>query len=248
MIQSQHSNRQVTITVTCLNFTGTGSRNLLPPLSSSRRVILSRKITLNSNGEVNYRELAWRPWLVLWLGYSADCEFAQLVTELKVVPNQGALWDIHTLQLNFLFPDWLFSKYAESIENVHCIQRTAPRPRKVLLVRDNTRLISTDPFFSLGKVVNILYVKWHFKSILFIIFHENEQMILFFCRVWIRLINLHLLMLVKMDKSNALARMWCLSNALGPVGLGHWTHPKFSACALDLSYLTRKSKCAFINL
>ena len=27
---------------------------------------------------------------------------------------------IHTLQLNFLFSDWLFSKYAECIKNVHC--------------------------------------------------------------------------------------------------------------------------------
>ena len=45
----------------CLNFAGTRSRILLPPLSSSRRVILSWKIALNSNGEVNCRELAWRP-------------------------------------------------------------------------------------------------------------------------------------------------------------------------------------------
>ena len=43
---------------------------------------------------------------------------------------------IHTLQLNFLFSDWLFSKYAECIENVHCTPRTAPRLLEVLLVRD----------------------------------------------------------------------------------------------------------------
>ena len=61
MIQSQHSNVQVTIFVTCLNFAGTGSRILLHPLSSSRRVIPSRKIALNSNGEVNCKELARRP-------------------------------------------------------------------------------------------------------------------------------------------------------------------------------------------
>ena len=54
VIQSQHSNVQVIITVTCLNFAGTGSQILLPPLSSSRIEILSRKIALNSNGEVNY--------------------------------------------------------------------------------------------------------------------------------------------------------------------------------------------------
>ena len=35
---------------------------LLHPLSLSRRVILSQKIVLNSNGEVNCRELARGPW------------------------------------------------------------------------------------------------------------------------------------------------------------------------------------------
>ena len=49
---------------------------------------------------------------------------------------QGSL--IHTLELNFLFSDWLFSKYAECIENVHCTPRTVPQtvPRlcEVLLV------------------------------------------------------------------------------------------------------------------
>ena len=29
---------------------------------------------------------------------------------------------------------------------------------------------------------------------------------------------------MKQDKSNALAWIWCLSNALNPVGLRHWTH------------------------
>ena len=60
---SQHSNVQVTITVTCLNFAVTGSRILLHPLSSSCRGKPSRKITLNSNGKVNCRELARRPCL-----------------------------------------------------------------------------------------------------------------------------------------------------------------------------------------
>ena len=62
-------------------------------------------------------------------------------------------------------------------------------------------IVSNDPFFSLDKVVNILCVYWHFKDILFIIFHKHRQMILFFCHVWIRLINLHLLLLGKCDKS-----------------------------------------------
>ena len=47
----------------------------------------------------------------------------------------GSLKMIHTFQLNFLFSDWLFSKYAECIENVHC----TPRLREVLLVRDRVR-------------------------------------------------------------------------------------------------------------
>ena len=59
-----YSNIQVTIFVTCLNFARTGSQILLPAVSSCRRVILSRKMALNSNGEVNYRELARRPWTV----------------------------------------------------------------------------------------------------------------------------------------------------------------------------------------
>ena len=58
------SNVQVTITMTCLNFAVTGSRILLHPLSSSHRGKLSRKIALNSNGEVNYRELARRPCVI----------------------------------------------------------------------------------------------------------------------------------------------------------------------------------------
>ena len=43
---------------------------------------------------------------------------------------------IHTLQLNFLFSHWLFGKYVECIENVHCTPRTTPRLREVLLVRE----------------------------------------------------------------------------------------------------------------
>ena len=62
---------------------------------------------------------------------------------------------IYTLQLNFLFCDWLFSKYIECIENVHCTLCTAPRLREVLLVRDRVCHIDWS-IFSLGKVVDIL--------------------------------------------------------------------------------------------
>ena len=48
---SQHNNVQVTITVTCLSFAVTGSRILLPAVSSCRRVETVAKIALNSNGE-----------------------------------------------------------------------------------------------------------------------------------------------------------------------------------------------------
>ena len=50
--------------MTCLNFAGTGSRILLHPLCSSRTVKPLRKIALNSNGEVNCRELARRPCML----------------------------------------------------------------------------------------------------------------------------------------------------------------------------------------
>ena len=46
---------------------------------------------------------------------------------------------IHTLKVDFLFSDWLFSKYAECIENVHCTLRTVPRLREVLLVSESVR-------------------------------------------------------------------------------------------------------------
>ena len=59
----QHSNVQVTITVMCLNFAVTGLRILLHPLSLSRRGKPLWKIALNSNGEVNCKELARRPCL-----------------------------------------------------------------------------------------------------------------------------------------------------------------------------------------
>ena len=66
------------------------------------------------------------------------------------IMQKSELLYIHTLQLNILFSDWLFSKYAECIENVHCTPRTAPRLREVLLVRDRTpeRHIDWSIFFT----------------------------------------------------------------------------------------------------
>ena len=49
---------------------------------------------------------------------------------------------IHTLQLNFLFSDWLSSKYAECIENVYCTLRTcAQTARGAFGARTSHRLI-----------------------------------------------------------------------------------------------------------
>ena len=78
--------------------------------------------------------------------------------------------------------------------------------------------------FLLGLSVFIFFMLMTFQAILFIIFHEPKQMILFFCHVWIRLIYLHLPLLLKCDKSKHLLWIWCSSSALDPAGLGHWTH------------------------
>ena len=69
----------------------------------------------------------------------------------------------HTLQLNFLFSDWLFSKYAECIENFHCIPRTANRLREMLLVRDHKRERHID--WSIFSRVNLL-IFFMFSAIL----------------------------------------------------------------------------------
>ena len=78
------------------------------------------------------------------------------------------------------------------------------------------------------------------------IFHKHDQTILFFCRVWIRLIDLHLLLYGKCDKSVHLPEFDAcpMHSALGP----RVDASKFSVRVLDLSHFTRKNKCAFINL
>ena len=65
---------------------------------------------------------------------------------------------IHTLQLNFLLSDWLFIKYAEYIENVHCTPRTAPRlcpdcARCFWCVISCANVTSADPFCHLLKLL-----------------------------------------------------------------------------------------------
>ena len=71
---------------------------------------------------------------------------------------------IHTLQLNFLFSDLLFSKYVDCIKNVHCTPRTTSSLREVLLVRDRMceRHIDWSIFFHWVK----LLIFFMFSSIL----------------------------------------------------------------------------------
>ena len=87
---------------------------------------------------------------------------------------------IHTLQLNFLFSDWLFSKYAECIENVHCTLLTAPklRPDCARCFWCVTARANVDwSIFSLGKVVNdIGRIKIQCACIGFVLFHSKKLM------------------------------------------------------------------------
>ena len=141
---------------------------------------------------------------------------------------------IHTFQLNFLSSDWLFSKSVECIDNVYCTPRTVPWLREMLLMHDCTRVRHIDWSIIFHWREKEWTSLWHFKAILFIIFkaisfiifHEHERMILFFWRVWIRLINLHLLLLGKCNKSMHLPEFdSCpMHSALRAAGLGHWTH------------------------
>ena len=57
-----YTNVQVTIIFTWLNFAGIGLQILCLTMSNGLQSDPSRKITLNFNREVNYRELAKRPW------------------------------------------------------------------------------------------------------------------------------------------------------------------------------------------
>ena len=58
------------------------------------------------------------------------------------------LKSIHTLQLSFWFSDWLFSKYAEWIENVHCTPHIAPSMRCFCYVITRVIVTSTDLIFT----------------------------------------------------------------------------------------------------
>ena len=101
---------------------------------------------------------------------------------------------------------------------------------KVLLVYDRTHdqhIIWS--IFSLGKVVNIFHF---FKTILFVIFHKIEQMILFFCCVWIRSINCVSLIAQEMIKIQGTYTMLMLIQCTH-LRYVHWRSINISGCALD---------------
>ena len=111
VMSSQRSNIQVTITVTCLNFAVTGSRILLHPLSLNRRGKPSRKIALNSNGEVNCRELAQRPWYEGHFLISTSFRYIQPINQDFIVGEgetfqNGGLWHDGTIHLACLHNSW----------------------------------------------------------------------------------------------------------------------------------------------
>ena len=96
---------------------------------------------------------------------------------------------------------------------------------------------------------NVVVFVFHFKTIYLSFFHEYDQTMTAFCRVWVRLINLHLF--CSRNETQSMHLRWVLM-------LVHCTQPcvpqamdasKPSARAMILSHVSRKvNKCAFINL
>ena len=71
--------------------------------------------------------------------------------ELHIFPSPRY---IHTLQLNFLFSDWLFNKYVECIENstaLRILRQDCARCFWCVITRAN--VTSTDPFFHWVKLL-----------------------------------------------------------------------------------------------
>ena len=138
MTSSQRSNVQVTITVTCLNFAVTGSRILLHPLSSSRRGKPSRKIALNSKGEVNCRELAQRPCSA---HVTTDCT-SQCKSCGVIGTNQ---WVIQVVQTHFSDDFMNFWKTRDGNQ-----KHDFGKFRKMQLMAKNAIAHSPDPYSSTG--------------------------------------------------------------------------------------------------
>ena len=148
-----------------------------------------------------------------------------------------------------MFSNWLFSKYAECIDNVHCTPRTAPRLRS-----DRARcfwcvnVTSTDPFFHWVKLLIFFLFSGILKPILFMIFHEHgaNDFVFLSCMNYVNKFAFTFAREIRQIQSTCLNLM--LVQCTRPCGPQALDASKFSARALDLSYFYRKSKCAFINL
>ena len=92
----------------------------------------------------------------------------------------------HTLQLDFLFFDWLFINYTECIENIQCTLLTVPRMREVLLLRVRT----CDAFLAHAPLSGAMSL-WHTVASVFLSI-QNFKMLLLeyalmeFCDTWIQ--------------------------------------------------------------
>ena len=108
---------------------------------------------------------------------------------------------IHTLQLNFLFSDWLFtcSKYWKCQQHsVYCAQTARGAFGAWLCAWTSHWLIH---FFHWVKLLIFFMFSDILRPFYLEFFMNMSNWFLFFCHVWIRLINLHLLLLGKCDKS-----------------------------------------------
>ena len=122
---------------------------------------------------------------------------------------------IHTLQLNFLFSEWLFSKYAECIENVHCAQaargafgawsRAWTSHRPIHFFHWVELLI----FFMFSGILRSFYLQFFTNMSKWFCFSVVYELGL----VW-TFLNL---MLVQCTRA-------------GPAGLGHWKHQIQCTC------------------
>ena len=111
--------------------------------------------------------------------------------------KQNYLMMFHTLQLNFLFSDWFFRNTRSVLKMstaLRVLRTDCARCFWCVITRVN--VTSTDPFFHWVNWL-IFFMLSGILSHFIYDFHKHKHMILFFCRVWIRLINLHLLLWVK---------------------------------------------------
>ena len=88
--------------------------NMKPPNPKKRSEVKSQ-VSADSKADSQVSQQVYFAILVVFIEY------------LLTTHMLHGLDSIHTLQLNFLFSDWLLSKNTECIENVYCTLRTVPR-------------------------------------------------------------------------------------------------------------------------